>query len=100
MVYKKYIEKNGKIYGPYIYHSKRVDGKVVSEYHGVKEEKKSSSKIVKVPKEFKSKRTLVFGVGIIIVLAFVFWTIFFQTQFTGRVVLDIEGGSLLILAFW
>lgn len=34
MVYKKYIKRNGKIYGPYIYHSKRIDGKVVSEYRG------------------------------------------------------------------
>ena len=34
MTYKKYIEKNGKLYGPYTYHSKRVDGKVISEYHG------------------------------------------------------------------
>lgn len=38
MTYKKYIKKNGKIYGPYIYHSKRVDGKVISEYYGIKEE--------------------------------------------------------------
>lgn len=91
MAYKKYIEKNGKIYGPYIYHSKRVDGKVVSEYHGVKKEKKVSPKI---PKEVKSRRTLVFGAGILIVLAFVFWTIFFQTQFTGRVILDIEGAGV------
>ena len=34
MVYKKYIVRNGKVYGPYIYHSKRVKGKVVSEYRG------------------------------------------------------------------
>ncbi len=34
MAYKKYIKKNGNIYGPYIYHSKRVDGKVVTEYKG------------------------------------------------------------------
>src|SRR4030043_411715 len=34
MVYKKYIKKNGKSYGPYIYHSRRVNGKVISEYHG------------------------------------------------------------------
>jgi len=39
MAYKKYIEKNGKRYGPYIYHSKRVDGKVVSEYQGVLKKK-------------------------------------------------------------
>jgi hypothetical protein len=34
MAYKKYIKRGGKIYGPYIYHSKRVGGKVVSEYRG------------------------------------------------------------------
>ncbi|MFQ5531817.1 MAG: hypothetical protein ACE5ES_04340, partial [Candidatus Nanoarchaeia archaeon] len=44
MVYKKYIRKNGKIYGPYLYHSKRIDGKVVNTYHGPK--KKISRKKV------------------------------------------------------
>jgi len=34
MVYKKYIKRNGKFYGPYIYNSRRVNGKVISEYHG------------------------------------------------------------------
>lgn len=42
MVYKKYIVKNGKTYGPYIYHSKRVGGKVVSEYHGNKDVSKKN----------------------------------------------------------
>ena len=36
MVYKKYIKRDGKLYGPYMYESKRIDGKVVSEYHGPK----------------------------------------------------------------
>jgi|TARA_B100000315_G_C14537489_1_gene569191 hypothetical protein len=36
MAYKKYIERDGKMYGPYIYHSKRVDGKVVSQYKGTR----------------------------------------------------------------
>ena len=36
MAYEKYIKKDGKIYGPYIYHSRRIDGKVISEYHGQK----------------------------------------------------------------
>ena len=40
MAYKKYIQRNGKLYGPYLYESKRVDGKVVSEYHGSEEPKK------------------------------------------------------------
>src|SRR3990172_7833736 len=34
MAYEKYIKKDGKLYGPYIYHSKRIDGRVVSEYRG------------------------------------------------------------------
>ncbi len=34
MVHKRYIKRNGKIYGPYAYHSRRVGGKVISEYRG------------------------------------------------------------------
>jgi len=47
MAYKKYITKNGKIYGPYIYHSRRVNGKVISEYRGPKTN--SSSKKIILP---------------------------------------------------
>ena len=43
-MYKKYITRGGRTYGPYVYHSRRVDGKVVSEYHG--EKKNSYSKKV------------------------------------------------------
>jgi len=38
MAYKKYIKRNGKVYGPYVYHSRRVNGKVVSEYRGQKKD--------------------------------------------------------------
>ena len=34
MAYKRYIKKGSRVYGPYIYHSKKVNGKVVSEYLG------------------------------------------------------------------
>ncbi len=34
MVYKKYIKRNGKIYGPYYYESYRKNGKVVTKYVG------------------------------------------------------------------
>jgi len=34
MVYKRYIKKGGKVYGPYTYHSRKENGKVVSEYLG------------------------------------------------------------------
>ena len=53
MAYKKYIERNGKIYGPYYYESKRVNGKVVSNYHGVK--KSVLSKPVKASEAKKSE---------------------------------------------
>ncbi|MCX6747150.1 MAG: hypothetical protein NTU63_03400, partial [Candidatus Pacearchaeota archaeon] len=34
MAYKRYIKRDGKIYGPYIYHSRKVNGSVISEYLG------------------------------------------------------------------
>ena len=41
MSYKRYIKKGGKVYGPYTYHSKKVNGHVISEYYGKDEIKKS-----------------------------------------------------------
>jgi len=32
MVYERYIKKGGKIYGPYLYSSKKENGKVISQY--------------------------------------------------------------------
>ena len=40
MVYKRYIKRGGKVYGPYIYHSRKENGKVISEYLGKAETKK------------------------------------------------------------
>lgn len=34
MVFKKYIRRGGKVYGPYLYENKRVDGKVITSYVG------------------------------------------------------------------
>ena len=45
MVYKRYIKKNGKLYGPYIYHSVKKDGKVIPKLE-IKT-KKETEKIVK-----------------------------------------------------
>ena len=61
MVYKKYIKKNGKSYGPYIYNSRRVNGKVISEYQGTGK------------KDYKRFALLVFGIFILIVSVFVFF---------------------------
>ena len=75
MVYKKYIVKNGKKYGPYVYHSKRVDGKVVSEYHG--QEKKVSLKLIYI-------------LGILLILGVII-LILPQQKISGNVIFGLEG---------
>lgn len=80
MVYKKFIVKNGKTYGPYIYHSKRVDGKVVSEYHG-------SKKV-----DYKFFFWIIFGVFLIGLFSF----LVFNSKFspTGNVALNLQGNYI------
>lgn len=88
MAYKKYIQRNGKLYGPYIYESKRVDGKVVSEYHGSEEPKKAKG--VKV---HNYKKTLFLFLGAFILVVLVFFILSFNPSkkgITGGVVLGIE----------
>lgn len=76
MVYEKYIRKNGKLYGPYTYHSKRVGGKVVSEYHGTKKPTKNHN--------------FLWIAGVFIALILVGGFFFLNSQFTGKVGLDIS----------
>ena len=83
MVYKKYITRNGKVYGPYYYHSRRVNGKVVSEYHGGEEDKKSP---------FNYKKFVWPVVGILALALFVYAFMSFDLNFgspTGNVILDL-----------
>ena len=63
MVYKRYIKKNGKLYGPYEYKSKKVDGKVVSEYLGGPNDK-SKKKI--------SQKFFLFSLVFILIIAGIF----------------------------
>lgn len=79
MAYKKYIQKNGKLYGPYLYESKRVDGKVISEYHGQK-------------KTFDSKKIkdFLFFFGLAIIIGFFIFFIFLDKGLTGNVVLSLD----------
>ncbi|MBU0894873.1 MAG: S8 family serine peptidase [Nanoarchaeota archaeon] len=65
MVYKRYIKKNGKLYGPYVYHSHKKDGKVISKYLGKHIEEKSKSSSV-------LKTFLVFGLVILIFFSGIF----------------------------
>lgn len=78
MAYEKYISKNGKLYGPYTYHSKRVNGKVVSVYHGPKK---------------KSNHNFIWIFGIIIGLVLLFGLVFWNAQFVGEVTLEISPTS-------
>jgi len=61
MTYKKYIKRGGKVYGPYIYESKRVNGKVVSNYKGKKD-------LVGVSKKF----FLLFALSAILIFGIIF----------------------------
>jgi hypothetical protein len=77
MVYKKYIKKDGKLYGPYIYQSKRVGGKVISEYLGVDESK------------INNKNKIIFLISIFLIVTFFLLYLFvFNKSFTGKVTLE------------
>ena len=78
MVYKKYIKRNGKVYGPYIYHSKRVGGKVVSE----------SMPGLKKPKKY-SNLFLILGVLAIVSLAIVL-LVFSEKTISGKATLNLD----------
>ena len=78
MPYKKYIKRGGKVYGSYIYHSKRVDGKVISEYHGVPS------------KKIDYKKFLWIGLGILIVAFLVFSISFLGKKISGQATFDVK----------
>ena len=80
MAYKKYIKRNGKLYGPYIYHSRRVNGKVVSEYQGT-------------AKKIDYKKFVFIFLGIVLVLGLGYGTISNRTKLTGNLV-DLDGQTI------
>ncbi|MDP7521157.1 MAG: hypothetical protein QF567_02900, partial [Candidatus Pacearchaeota archaeon] len=77
MVYKKYIKREGKVYGPYSYHSRRVNGKVVSEYHGAE-------------KKISYGKFLWIFLGVFLIIALIYGATSFNSQISGKVTLDIE----------
>ena len=76
MVYKRYIVRNGRKYGPYLYESKRVNGKVIGTY--VKED--SSTK-----NNFNFVYLLLGILGVTLLAFFAFQS--FQNSVTGNFVL-------------
>lgn len=81
MVYEKYIEKNGKLYGPYTYHSKRINGKVVSVYHGSK-------------RNFHNNFFWIFA-GIFLFGILIFSFIFFNAKISGHAILSSDESGVL-----
>lgn len=92
MVYKKYIKRDGKVYGPYLYHNVKKDGRVITTYHGKTDEKKHKhnsffSKLLKPNRNFYLVVLfLVFLIaGLIINLAFLL-----NLAFTGKVSVNFQ----------
>ena len=83
MVYKRYIKKGGKVYGPYTYESKRVDGKVKSSYVG----REISS--------VKTKKAASLSLFFLLSLFFVYFVAFgsFDFNLTGESVFEIDNFS-------
>ena len=79
MAYKRYIKRGKNIYGPYVYHSRKEGGKVISEYKG-KEEKKKKLKLI------------LGGIFILLLLLFVTYN-FIKTPTTGFLTHDEESES-------
>ncbi|MHA1988660.1 MAG: LamG-like jellyroll fold domain-containing protein, partial [Promethearchaeota archaeon] len=73
MAYKRYIKRGDKVYGPYVYHSRKVNGKVISEYHG------TSKKVEKRKKQRNAINSLKF-VGIIVFSLFLIYLAFISTS--------------------
>ncbi len=82
MVYKKYIKRGDKLYGPYKYHSRKVNGKVITEYLGKYEEKN------------KKNKTLIFLIiGIILLFSLVFFALNYKNITSFAVSEDVDNQS-------
>ena len=92
MVYKKYIKRGKRLYGPYFYSSKRVGDKVVTEYVRQDEKNNSNTNIISPPAVYPTKRNNLFLiipivlVALLLILGIVF--ISMPQQPTGKVVLQ------------
>jgi len=87
LVYKKFIKRNGKIFGPYFYKSHKENGKVITEYLGSVNEQKEK-------KEKKNYVSFISSFHIllaIVLIVLTFSTIFsINSSLTGKVALQVE----------
>ena len=87
MAYEKYIKKGGKIFGPYLYETKRIDGKIVTSYLGYAPPKKNI-------KNLNLFLFIFFGLVLIILLLL----FLYHFKITGSIIaknLDLEKNSIL-----
>jgi len=104
VVHKKYIRKNGRVYGPYLYENKRVNGKVVTRYLGIAG--RNSSGKNRMPFWL----WIVLGFFVVILLSFFMFKNFSSTgrvslaigehylygeQITGNLKLNLKAGELV-----
>src|SRR3989344_4063473 len=86
MVYKRYIVRNGKRYGPYYYHNRRIGGRVVTQY--------VASPPLSQKRSFNVLSSLVF-VLCIFVLVTVLSLFILTSELSGRATLDVTTTSTL-----
>ncbi|MEK6906823.1 MAG: hypothetical protein AABW81_04355, partial [Nanoarchaeota archaeon] len=82
MSYKRYIKRDGKVYGPYTYQSKKDNGKVISTYLG----KDDSS----VTEKNNSKKFIILGIASLVILLGILFILFYQSNLTGHVTMQIN----------
>ncbi|MGD2073003.1 MAG: hypothetical protein PVG65_05900, partial [Candidatus Thorarchaeota archaeon] len=94
MVYKKYIKRGGKLYGPYYYESKRIGNKVVSNYvkrEVAEEEEKPEPPPHKTISSINFNKKFLFIIPALLVLIVLMFTLkSFFPALTGKVALQIS----------
>src|SRR3989338_10898782 len=84
MVYKKYIKRGSKLFGPYYYKSIKKDGKVITQY--VKTPDDFPKKTFPVSKKIR-KNLLIFPILFLILIASFF---ILKPVLTGKVILSVD----------
>jgi len=95
MVFKKYIKRNGKVYGPYLYHNVKRDGRVITTYHGKHEADKEKKHFPHFLKSFtKTNKRFLFVSGFLflLVICLIINLLFIlNLVYTGKVSVDLQG---------
>jgi hypothetical protein len=94
MVYKKYIKRDGKVFGPYLYHNIKKDGRVITQYlgrHDPNHHEEKKSNLFGTSKQ-PSKKFLFVAGFLTVLIIFLSVNLLFLLQFlpSGKVSMDIQ----------